>query len=73
MLQKKIHDPKIALDAKRLFSDLSTYTDAALSRAFSSYNQLRRKVVLEEPLVIETGRHPGWFGRVIQRLFKRGR
>jgi hypothetical protein len=47
MLQKKIRDPKIALDARRLFAELDTYSDADLTRAFVTYNQIRSKVRVE--------------------------
>jgi hypothetical protein len=69
MLQHRIQDPKIAFDSKRLFSDLNTFSDVALIRAFSSYNQFRRKVILEEPLAIETEKTLGWLQRTTRRLW----
>ena len=47
MLHKNIRDPKIALDSKRLFSELSSYTDDDLTYAFLTYNRLRTKVHME--------------------------
>lgn len=44
MLHKKIRDPKIALDAKRLFTELDSYSDTDLTHAFLTYNALRAKV-----------------------------
>jgi hypothetical protein len=68
MLQKRVQDPKIALDSKRLFSDLGTYSDSALTRAFSSYNRLRTKVLLKEPLVVPTEQSNHWFTRAARWL-----
>ena len=53
MLHKNIRDPKIALDSKRLFSDLSQFSDAELSHAFRTYNALRTKIQLEGNIVVE--------------------
>lgn len=53
MLHKHIRDPKIALDAQRLFSDLQTFSDAELTMAFSTYNRLRTKIVLNEIIHLE--------------------
>jgi hypothetical protein len=47
MLQKNIRDPKIALESRRLFSDLGSFTDADLSRAFQTYNALKSRVHIE--------------------------
>ena len=44
MLHKNIRDPKIAFDAKRLFSELSNYSDAELTYAFLTYNKIKTKV-----------------------------
>jgi hypothetical protein len=44
MLLKGVRDPKIALDHKRLFDDLASYTDADLRGAFARYNVSFRKV-----------------------------
>jgi hypothetical protein len=58
MLHKNIRDPNIAFDFKRLFSDLHTFSDADLRRAFRSYNKIRTKVVLESDVVVEAQRPP---------------
>lgn len=54
MLHKNIRDPKIALDSKRLFAELPLYSDADLTHAFRSYNMLHMKVMLKDPIVVET-------------------
>jgi len=53
MLQKNIRDARVALDAKRIFRDMQSYTDRDLALAFRSYNKLRRKVTLEGDIVVE--------------------
>jgi hypothetical protein len=73
MLQKKVQDRKSVPDSRRLFSDLHSYTDAALTGAFSSYNRLRTKVFLGEPLVMPTEGKLNWFKRATRRLFKGGK
>jgi hypothetical protein len=73
MLQKKIQDPSIAFESKRLFSDLSSFSDVALIRAFSSYNQFRRKVDTEELLAMKEEKTPGWFRRMARQFWKSGR
>jgi hypothetical protein len=70
MLQKRVQDPTIALNPKRLFSDLGTYSDSALTRAFSSYNRLRTKVLLRDPLVVPTEETINWFTRAAHWLLK---
>jgi hypothetical protein len=44
MLLKGVRDPKIALDHKRLFTDLAGFTDMELHDAFARYNVGFRKV-----------------------------
>jgi hypothetical protein len=44
MLHKNIRDPKIALDSRRFFADLGSYSDADLALAFRTYNALKTKV-----------------------------
>ncbi|MDP2884120.1 MAG: hypothetical protein Q8P51_03765 [Ignavibacteria bacterium] len=70
MLQKRVQDPKIALNSKRLFTDLDTYGDSALTRAFSSYNRMRTKVLLGESLVVPTEETVNWFTRAARWLLK---
>jgi hypothetical protein len=70
MLQKRMQDPTIALNPKRLFSDLGTYSDSALTRAFSSYNKLRTKVLLRDPLVVPAEEAINWFMRAAHWLLK---
>lgn len=73
MLQKKAQDRRAVPDSKRLFTDLGTYSDAALTGAFSSYNRIRTKVFLGEPLVVPTEESLNWFSRATRRLFKGGK
>ncbi len=60
MLHKNIRDPKFALDFKRLFSDLSTFTDADLIHAFRTYNKIRTKVSMEGNIVVEEPKPSLW-------------
>jgi mono/diheme cytochrome c family protein len=50
MLHKNIRDPKIALDSRRLFADLGSFTDGDLARAFETYNALKTKVHVDGPV-----------------------
>ncbi len=50
MLHTNIRDPRIALHARRLFTDLRDYTDADLVRAFASYNKLKLRIILGEEI-----------------------
>jgi hypothetical protein len=52
MLHLKIREPKTALDSRRLFTGLASYSDTDLIKAFSSYNKLRTKISFEEPIRI---------------------
>ena len=44
MISKGIRDPRIALEHRRFFDDLETYSDGDLRTAFARYNQVHRKV-----------------------------
>ncbi|MBS4027798.1 MAG: hypothetical protein KGZ58_04085 [Ignavibacteriales bacterium] len=48
MFHKKIRDAKIALDSKRLFTELNLFTDEDLSFAFQTYNKIHKKVDVSE-------------------------
>jgi hypothetical protein len=68
MLQLKIHDPGIALQSRRLFLDLETYTDAVLTRAFEAHNRIRNRVHLDESLVL-TEERPASLLRRLGKMF----
>jgi hypothetical protein len=68
MLQARIHDPKIALDPNRLFQIPGAQREFELIRAFSSYNKLRNKVVLEGELIVAGERKPNWIQRTVAVL-----
>lgn len=70
MLHKNIRDPKIALESRRLFSDLSKYSDADLTYAFFTYNKIKTKVHIEG--VLEPGQKEsrGLAARIL-KLFSR--
>ena len=70
MLQKQIRDPKLALEARRLFEDLTAYSDADLTRAFFTYNRLRSKVHLEGVLEPERAGKRS-FVTLFRSLFRR--
>ena len=52
MLHKNIRDPKVALDPNRFFHDLPHYSARDLIKAFITYNGLRTKIVLEQPIIL---------------------
>jgi hypothetical protein len=68
MLQTGVHDPNIALNPTRLFELPGAQGDAELIRAFSSYNKLRNKVVLQGDLVVVGERKLNWIKRVAGAL-----
>lgn len=68
MLHKNIRDPNIALDSKRLFTDLATYSDRDLILAFVTYNKLRSKISLNQPIVAPEESKSSLFNR-ITKLF----
>jgi hypothetical protein len=68
MLHKNIRDPRRALDAKQLFAELPSYTDADLARAFATYNALRTKVHVDGTLQAEHAGKPGLLSRIKQLL-----
>ncbi|MBI4548820.1 MAG: hypothetical protein HY707_12630 [Ignavibacteriae bacterium] len=53
MLHKNVREPKIAFDSKRLFTDLSNYSDSDLTYAFVTYNKLKAKVHVEGLIVAD--------------------
>jgi hypothetical protein len=44
MLHKNIREPGIALDSRRLFTDVDRFSDSDLAYAFLTYNKIRTKV-----------------------------
>jgi len=70
MLHKNIRDPKVALDAKRLFLDMAMYSDVDLARAFVTYNTIKSKVVLGESLEpFRVSLYP--IGRMLRKIFSK--
>jgi hypothetical protein len=67
MLHANVRDPHVALNSKRLFSDLHMYSDVMLSRAFGSYNKLKTKIVFEDNLQVPGERTSSWFNRLLLR------
>lgn len=68
MLHKNIRDPKIALDSKRLFTELDTYSDNDLTYAFLTYNKLRTKVRVEGTIEPEQSSPTSLFKRLTSLL-----
>ncbi len=68
MLQKNVRDPKIALNARRLFSDLSDYEDSDLVKAFVTYNALRTKILLDDRIVLQETRKQSMLQRIVGLL-----
>ena len=67
MIQKNIRDPKRALDYNRLFSEISSFSDADLSKAFASYNDIRTKIHLRDRIVLEETKKKSFITRVFSR------
>jgi hypothetical protein len=70
MLHANVRDPKVALNSKRIFTDLQNYSDAMLSRAFASYNKLKTKIVFEDQLQITGGGKPSFLRTLRSRILK---
>jgi len=70
MLSANIRDPNIALNSKRLFTDLQKYSDQSLSRTFASYNKLKTKIVFEDNLQITGEGATSWFRSLRARILK---
>ncbi len=70
MLHKNIREPKTALDPKRLFTALSSFSDSELTYAFFTYNKLKTKVhLVGGMLATETKKH-SWLGKFMQMFSK---
>jgi len=70
MLHKDIREPRIALESRRLFSDLSKYSDADLTYAFFTYNKIKTKVHIEGVIEPEHKESSGLAARLL-KLFSR--
>ncbi len=68
MLHKNIRDPKIALDAKRLFTECSSYSDEDLTYAFLTYNNIKTKVHIDGRLEIHKKSPRRFSGKVLKLL-----
>jgi hypothetical protein len=69
MLHRRVRDPEVAFDPRRLFSRLHEFRDADLVKAFSSYNKIRPKVPLEDEIVVPLQeRRPSLLGRLISKF-----
>ena len=70
MLHKNIRDPKIALDAKKLFMDLGDYSDGDLTYAFLTYNKIKSKVYPVSSLESDRRETPSFLKRLSGLLGK---
>jgi hypothetical protein len=68
MLQTGIKDPGIALEPQRLFDLSRSPSDSDLIKAFSSYNNVRKKVAIEGTLKIAVEPKLNWLERVFWTL-----
>jgi hypothetical protein len=68
MLHKNIRDPRIALDSKRLFSEIASFSDADLTRAFVTYNALKAKVHFAGPVAAGSDEKPGFVTKLKKLL-----
>lgn len=67
MIHRHIRDPKIALAYNKMFSELSNFSDADLSKAFASYNDIRTKVHLRDRIVLEEPSKKSFINRMFLR------
>lgn len=70
MLQAGIQDPGIALQSRRLFTDLDAYSDVLLSRAFEAYNRARRRVDLDDAIALKDDRPSSWLIRLRKKMLE---
>jgi len=70
MLHKNIRDPKVALDSKRLFSDLVQFSDEDLTYAFLTYNKIHTKVRMKGMLESDAKKRPSFIQRLSQLFNK---
>jgi hypothetical protein len=70
MLHKNVRDPKVALDSKRLFLELTQFSDRELTHAFQTYNQLHTKVPFGG-IVIAEEKNLSLFAR-LKHVLRRG-
>lgn len=64
MLLQRVRDPEIALDPRRLFPTLDTFTDRDLTAAFRTYNMIRTKVAIEDDIVVPEPVRPSLLSRL---------
>ncbi|HTP12296.1 MAG TPA: hypothetical protein VMM37_01660 [Bacteroidota bacterium] len=70
MLHTNTRDPKIALNARLLFTHLRTYTDADLVRAFASYNKLKSRIFLDEGIQFPAASKRSLWSSLRSRIMK---
>ena len=58
MLHKNIRDPKVALNTKLMFTDLSNFSDSDLTYAFLTYNTIKTKVQMEGSIAVDRKEKP---------------
>lgn len=68
MLEKKIRDPKVALNPNMLFDAFGSYSDAELRGAFIAYNSFKRRVDIAAPL---PGMAPTGLTALLKRFLRR--
>ncbi len=66
---KEEKDPKIALDASRFFTELQTYSDELIARAFLVYNKYWKKMEIDSSRFVAKNKPK----RTFLKLFKRGK
>jgi len=68
MLHKNIRDPAIALDSRRLFTDLAGFSDSDLTYAFLTYNKIKTKVQVGGAIEADRNEKRG-FAHGFRKLF----
>lgn len=64
MLHQRVRDPEIALDPRRLFPSLDTFSDRDLTEAFRTYNMIRTKVAMEDDIIVPEPARRSWFSHL---------
>lgn len=66
MRRSGVRDPKLALQPQRLFDLWDSFPDDVLTVAFISYNAIRSKVRIDDPVQLPVRRR-SWFARLFDR------
>jgi hypothetical protein len=71
MFLRKVRDPKIAFNPRRLFTDLDAFRDSDLTAAFRTYNMIRTKVAIDDDIAVPQEVRPPLLSRLVSFLHRR--